>query len=137
MPGLKLRIEGYSLTSERVERRLAAVLAADVAGFSRLSGADEEGVLVQLRALRAEVINPEVVAHGGRVFKFTGDGFLAEFCSFVEANWCALEIQRASERRNANLPPIGGSTARWRTCSMAVNGISLFRGDAPPFQSRP
>jgi adenylate cyclase len=67
------------LTGERVERRLAAVLAADVAGFSRLSGADEEGVLAQLRALRAEVINPEVVAHDGRVFKNTGDGFLAEW----------------------------------------------------------
>jgi class 3 adenylate cyclase len=69
------------LTGERVERRLAAVLAADVAGFSRLSGADEEGVLAWLRALRAEVINPEVVAHDGRVFKNTGDGFLAEFRS--------------------------------------------------------
>jgi TolB-like protein/class 3 adenylate cyclase len=91
------------LTDERMERRLAAVLAADVAGFSRLSGADEEGVLAQLRALRAEVINPEVVAHGGRVFKYTGDGFLAEFRSVVAATRCALEIQRASESRSANL----------------------------------
>ena len=86
-----------------MERRLAAVLAADVAGFSRLSGADEEGVLVQLRALRAEVINPEVVAHGGRVFKYTGDGFLAEFRSVVAATRCAVEIQRTSESRNASL----------------------------------
>jgi class 3 adenylate cyclase len=78
---LILRIRGLSLTGERVERRLAAVLAADVAGFSRLSGADEEGVLARLRTLRAEVINPEVVAHDGRVFKNTGDGFLAEFRS--------------------------------------------------------
>lgn len=62
------------MTGERVERRLAAVLAADVAGFSRLFGADEEGVLARLRALRAEVINPEVVARDGRVFKNTGDG---------------------------------------------------------------
>jgi len=91
------------LTGERVERRLAAVLAADVAGFSRLSGADEDGVLALLRALRAEVINPEVVAHGGRVFKYTGDGFLAEFRSVVAATRCALEIQRASESRNASL----------------------------------
>jgi len=67
------------LTEERVERRLAAVLAADVAGFSRLSGTDEEGVLARLRALRAEVINPEVVAHNGRVFKHTGDGFSLNF----------------------------------------------------------
>jgi adenylate cyclase len=92
------------LTGERVERRLAAVLAADVAGFSRLSGADEEGVLARLRALRAEVINPEVVAHDGRVFKNTGDGFLAEFRSVVSATRCALEIQRTSESRNADLP---------------------------------
>jgi adenylate cyclase len=92
------------LTGERVERRLAAVLAADVAGFSRLFGADEEGVLARLRALRAEVINPEVVAHDGRVFKNTGDGFLAEFRSVVSATRCALEIQRTSESRNADLP---------------------------------
>jgi adenylate cyclase len=92
------------LTGERVERRLAAVLAADVAGFSRLSGADEEGVLARLRALRAEVINPEVVAHDGRVFKNTGDGFLAEFRSVVSATRRALEIQRTSESRNADLP---------------------------------
>src|ERR1019366_6612948 len=61
------------------------------------------GVLALLRALRAEVINPEVVAHGGRVFKYTGDGFLAEFRSVVAATRCALEIQRASESRNAGL----------------------------------
>lgn len=82
---------------------MAAVLAADVAGFSRLSGTDEEGVLARLRALRAEVINPEVVAHNGRVFKHTGDGFLAEFRSVVTATRCALEIQRTSESRNASL----------------------------------
>lgn len=91
------------MTEERVERRLAAVLAADVAGFSRLSGTDEEGVLAQLRTLRAEVINPEVVAHGGRVFKYTGDGFLAEFRSVVAATRCALEIQRTSQSRDASL----------------------------------
>jgi adenylate cyclase len=67
------------LTEERLELRLAAVLAADVAGFSRLSGTDEEGVLARLRALRAEVINPEVVAHNGRVFKHTGDAFSLNF----------------------------------------------------------
>ncbi|WP_426442401.1 adenylate/guanylate cyclase domain-containing protein [Bradyrhizobium genosp. P] len=91
------------MAQERVERRLAAVLAADVAGFSRLSGTDEEGVLARLRALRAEVINPEVVAQNGRVFKHTGDGFLAEFRSVVAATRCALEIQRTSEMRNASL----------------------------------
>jgi adenylate cyclase len=94
----------HSLTGERVERRLAVVLAADIAGFSRLSGLDEEGVLARLRALRAEVVNPEVVAHDGRVFKNTGDGFLAEFRSVVSATRCALEIQRTSESRNADLP---------------------------------
>ena len=91
------------MTQEQLERRLAAVLAADVAGFSRLSGTDEEGVLARLRALRAEVINPEVVAQNGRVIKHTGDGFLAEFRSVVAATRCALEIQRTSASRNASL----------------------------------
>jgi TolB-like protein/class 3 adenylate cyclase/Flp pilus assembly protein TadD len=91
------------VSAEAIERKLAAVLAADIAGFSRLAGADEEGVLARLRALRAEVIDPEVAAHGGRVFKRTGDGFLAEFRSVVAATRCALEIQSAVEQRNTGL----------------------------------
>ena len=80
-------------------RRLAAILAADVAAYSRLMGADEEGTLVQLKALRAELIDPAVAAHGGRIFKTTGDGLLAEFSSVVEAVRCAIDVQRAIEER--------------------------------------
>jgi adenylate cyclase len=80
-------------------RRLAAILAADVAGYSRLMGADEEGTLAQLKALRAELIHPAFAAHGGRIFKTTGDGLLAEFSSVVAAVRCAIEVQRAMEAR--------------------------------------
>ncbi len=78
----------------RVERRLAAILAADVAGYSRLIGADEEGTLSRLRSIRTEVIDPAIAAHRGRLVKTTGDGFLTEFASVVHALRCAMEIQR-------------------------------------------
>ena len=74
-------------------RKLAAILAADVVGFGRLTRLDEEGTLAQLRRLRAEVIDPLTAEHGGRVFKRTGDGFLAEFRSAVDAARCAIVIQ--------------------------------------------
>jgi adenylate cyclase len=74
-------------------RKLAAILAADVVGFSRLTGLDEEGTLAQLRRLRADVVDPATTAHGGRIFKRTGDGFLAEFRSAVDAVRCAIGIQ--------------------------------------------
>jgi adenylate cyclase len=78
-----------------MERRLAAILAGDVAGYSRLMEADEEGTLARLRALRAAVIDPAVTGHRGRVFKTTGDGFLAEFASVVDAARCASALQAA------------------------------------------
>src|SRR5499425_1750201 len=79
----------------RVERRLAAILAADVAEYSRLIGADEEGTLSRLKALRAEVTDPKIAEHHGRIVKTTGDGLLAEFHSVVDALRCAAEIQTA------------------------------------------
>jgi adenylate cyclase len=88
----------------RVERRLAAILAADVAGYSRLIGADEEGTLSRLKALRAEVIDPKIAEHHGRIVKTTGDGLLAEFASVVDALRCAAEIQAAMAESNAPLP---------------------------------
>ena len=78
-----------------IERRLAAILAGDVAGYSRLVEADEEGVLARLRAQLREVIEPGVAGHRGRVFKTTGDGFLAEFASVVDAARCAMALQQA------------------------------------------
>jgi class 3 adenylate cyclase len=88
----------------RVERRLAAILAADVAGYSRLMGVDEEGTLAGLKAHRSELIDPKIAAHHGRIVKTTGDGVLVEFSSVVDAVRCAVEIQRAMAKRNANIP---------------------------------
>jgi adenylate cyclase len=88
----------------RVERRLSAILAADVAGYSRLIGADEEGTLSRLKALRAEVIDPKIAEHHGRIVKTTGDGLLVEFASVVDALRGAAEIQAAMADRNAPLP---------------------------------
>src|SRR5262252_8411883 len=87
----------------RAERRLAAILAADVAGYSRLIGVDEEGTLDRLRAIRAEVIDPAITTHRGRLVKTTGDGFLAEFASVVDALRCATEAQKAMASRNAGI----------------------------------
>ena len=86
-------------------RKLAAVLAADVVGFSRLAGADEDRTLARLRALRSDLIDPTIAVHSGRVVKRTGDGFLVEFRSVVEAVRCAIEIQNSMVERNAGLPP--------------------------------
>src|SRR5882672_8569439 len=89
----------------RVERRLAAILAADVAGYSRLIEADEEGTLSRLKALRAEVIDPKIAGHHGRIVKTTGDGLLVEFASVVDALRCAAEVQAILAEGNEPLPP--------------------------------
>ena len=87
-----------------LERRLAAILAADVAGYSRLMSADEEGTHRRLATYRREIIEPKVREHRGRIVKNTGDGALVEFTSVVDAVRCALEVQRAMRARNAGLP---------------------------------
>jgi adenylate cyclase len=89
------------LSTERVERRLTAILAADVAGYSRMMGADEEGTLERLKAHRREFVDPKIKEHRGRIVKTTGDGMLVEFPSVVDAVRCAVEIQRAMVDRNA------------------------------------
>ena len=88
----------------RLERRLAAILAADVVGYSRLMSADEEGTHLRLLAYRREVIAPKVREHRGRIVKHTGDGALVEFGSAVDAVRCAMEMQRVILARNADLP---------------------------------
>ena len=88
----------------RVERRLAAILAADVAGYSRLMGAGEEATLAALKACRRELIDPKIAEYRGRIVKTTGDGVLVEFPSAVDAVRCAIEIQRAMAARNATIP---------------------------------
>ena len=88
----------------RVERRLAAILAADVAGYSRLMEADEEGTLTALRAIRRELGDPKIAEHRGRIVKTTGDGLLVEFQSVVDAVRCAVELQRGMAEHNAAVP---------------------------------
>jgi adenylate cyclase len=92
------------MSGGRVERRLAAILAADVAGYSRLMGADEEGTLAALRAIRRELGDPKIAEHRGRIVKTTGDGLLVEFASVVDAVRCAVELQREMIARNAATP---------------------------------
>jgi adenylate cyclase len=86
-------------------RKLAAILAADVVGYSRLAGADEDPTLARLRALRSDLIHPTVAVHNGRVVKRTGDGSLIEFRSVVDAVRCAIEVQNGMVERNAGVPP--------------------------------
>src|SRR6266567_588382 len=85
-------------------RRLAAILAADVASYSRLMGADEEGTLAALKALRRELSDPKIKEHHGRIVKTTGDGLLVEFGSVVDAVRCAVDVQREMAERNADAP---------------------------------
>jgi class 3 adenylate cyclase len=83
------------LPSERVDRRLAAVLAADIAGYSRLMGRDEERTLAELKMLRKTLVDPSIASHRGRIVKATGDGMLVEFASAADAARCAVEVQLA------------------------------------------
>lgn len=92
------------MSDERTERRLAAILAADVVGYSRLMGLDEAGTLVALKATRKELIDPSIAGHKGRIVKLTGDGMLVEFQSVVNAVACAVDIQRGMRLRNAGVP---------------------------------
>ena len=88
------------MSEERVERRLTAILAADVVGYSRLMGEDEEGTLAALRAIRREMVDPKIAEHRGRIVKTTGDGLLVEFASVVDAVRCAVDVQREMAERN-------------------------------------
>jgi adenylate cyclase len=96
---------GAILPSERLQRRLAAVLAADVAGYSRLMGLDEERTLAQLKTLRQTLVDPAIASHRGRIVKTTGDGMLVEFASAVDAARCAVDIQHEMINRSAGVAP--------------------------------
>ena len=113
------------MVSEEIERRLAAILMADVAGYSRLIGIDDEGTLAQLSAHHAELIEPKIREHHGRVVRTTGDGLLVLFISAVQALRCAVEIQRAMVRRNALIPT--GKRIEFR---MGVNVGDIVEGDS-------
>jgi adenylate cyclase len=98
------------------ERRLAAVLSADMVGFSRLMEVDETGTLARLKTHRIELIDPAIAKNRGRIIKTTGDGMLVEFCSVFDAVLCAAEVQRRMARRNADVPP-----ARWMQFRIGIN----------------
>ena len=92
------------MVDDRVERRLAAILAGDVAGYSRLMGADDEGTLHAFKIHRKQLIDPKITEHRGRIVKTTGDGILVEFVSVVDAVRCAVDIQRGMAERNTDVP---------------------------------
>src|SRR5688572_25259494 len=92
------------MTEAPVERRLAAILATDVVGYSRIMGVDEVGTLRALRACRRELIDPAIAARHGRIVKTTGDGMLVEFASAVDAVACAIALQQGAARRNQDIP---------------------------------
>lgn len=92
------------MAEKRVDRRLAAILAADVAGYSRLIGADEEGTLARINDLRSDFWEPKIAEHRGRIVRWIGDGVLIEFASVIEAARCALEIQSGMDERNSAVP---------------------------------
>src|SRR5216683_3228099 len=98
------------------ERRLSAVLAADMVGYSRLMEADETGTLARLKTHRIELIDPAIEKNRGRIIKTTGDGMLVEFHSVADAVLCAAEVQRRMARRNADVPP-----ARWMQFRIGIN----------------
>src|ERR1700690_4219827 len=104
MPGIELTNLEPSLAGDHVEGRLAAVLAADVVGYSRLMGTDEEGTLARLKSIRKTLVDPTIASHRGRIVKTTGDGVLIEFASAVDAVCGAVEVQRGMVEQNASMP---------------------------------
>ncbi len=92
------------MNQPRAKRRLAAILAADVVGYSRMMREDETGTLAQLKTHRKEVFDPRIAEHNGRIVKTTGDGVLVEFASAVDATECGVKIQRSLARRNEDVP---------------------------------
>src|SRR5206468_4724290 len=109
------------LTGERVERRLTAILAADVAGYSRLTGVDEEGTHFRLREHLRALVDPSIAEHRGRIVKTTGDGVLVEFGSVVDALHCALNVQRGMAERNRDCRPTSASSS----ASASMSGTSF------------
>jgi adenylate cyclase len=115
------------MAEKRLERRLAAILAADVASYSRLMGIDEEGTHEALKAHRDELVDVKITEHHGRIVKTTGDGVLVEFVSAVDAVRCAIEIQRGMAERNDAVPKIVGSSSVLASMSVTSSStITIF-----------
>ena len=111
------------MAEERVQRRLAAILAADVAGYSRLMGVDEEGTLSALKELRRELADPKIKEHRGRIVKTTGDGLLVEFASVVDAVRCAVEVQYCRDEIGSRSPLFAAKSS---DCSPRCAGTRCF-----------
>ena len=120
------------MTGERVERRLTAVLAADVAGYSRLMGRDEESTLAQLKAFRKTLLDPKIVEHRGRIVKTTGDGMLVAFASAVDAARCAVEVQRGMAGQNADVPQDSEREVSRHGATAVFNIVEQFGHIAAP-----
>ena len=119
------------MATGRVERRLAAILAADVAGYSRLMGEDEEGTLAALKTLRRDLADPKIKEHRGRIVKTTGDGLLLEFASVVDAVRCAVECSARWPSETPKCPLIAGSSSAWGSMSatsLGTDAISTATG---------
>lgn len=114
------------MAEERVRRKLAAILAADVVGYSRLMETDEEGTLARVKAMRKDVIDPRIAEYGGRIFKTTGDGLLAGFPSAVDALRPAVDVQRAMARFNAASPESAGIALR---IGISLGDVIIDGGD--------
>jgi TolB-like protein len=114
------------LVTKRVERRLTAILATDVAGYSRLTGLDEEGTHAQLQDHLRSLVDPKIAEHRGRIVKYTGDGLLAEFSSVVDAARCAVDVQRGMTERNADVPQEKRIEFR---IGINVGDVMIERGD--------
>jgi adenylate cyclase len=114
------------LSTERIERHLTAILAADVAGYSRLTGIDEEGTHARLQDHLCTLVDPKIAEHRGRVVKYTGDGLLAEFASVVDALRCAVDVQRGMAERNTDVPQEKRIELR---IGINVGDIMIDRGD--------
>src|SRR5271167_3619321 len=128
------------MAEQRVERRLAAILAGDVAGYSRLMGVDEEGTLARLNAHRREFLDPTIAEHRGRIVKRTGDGILVEFFSAVDAVRCAIQTQRGMAERNTECRRTSASNC----ASASMSATSSLRmttysatASTPPRGSKP
>ena len=128
------------MSEPRVERRLAAILAADVVGYSRLVGIDEEGTLERLKVLRREFADPVIKEHRGRIVRITGDGLLVESASVVDAVRCAVDVQREMAARDAEVPQnqrIEFGSASISATSSGTGRISTATSSMSPPASKP
>jgi hypothetical protein len=108
------------VSEQRVQRQLSAILAADVAGYSRLIGIDEEGTLARLKELRRTLIDPKINEHRGRIVKTMGDGLLVQFASAVDAVRCAVDIQPKWQSRTPKLTWTGELSSAWGSTSVTL-----------------